>query len=86
MPDMSVRIYENLSEAKEAGRDWEKLLDKYCLDRSDRFIVDIENCNWVPTADKVRLWMELMGGGCRATYFNRKKVLMRHYKADTEND
>ena len=84
MPNCSARIYEKLSQAKAAERDWKKLLGTYQVNKADRFLIDLEECKGLTTADRVRLWCEYEKKS-RATYFNRRKVLMRHKPEETES-
>jgi hypothetical protein len=76
LPDLSFRTYLKVLEAKRAGRNWRRTLETYMIKPDQRLIVDLE-ASGKPVEECVAEWCKKTGKS-RATYFNQKKLILRH--------
>jgi hypothetical protein len=73
----SLRHYVRARELKSAGMDWTDVLAAEPVNKRARIAAELLASDaYGKTADRVRAFVE-QGGGCRATYFNYQRYLLK---------
>ncbi len=72
-PELSMRLYSQAWELKNAGIDWRSFIIGRCLSGPARLVAELkDDPSFTSEEERVQAFIA-RGGGCRATYFNHAK-------------